>query len=331
LAYRWFCKLNLEDKVLDHSSITRIWDRFGLEVFQSFFNKVIDLCKQQGLVKSGAVMTDGTLIEANASLDSLTKIEVAQCKDNKIVALENKQSKRKISNKTHISITNPDATLAFKRGKSQTLKYKAHMTIDAESRVILDTKITTGACHDSQVYLEQLQNVAETHEVKIKKAIADRAYGSGEILQSLINDNIEPIIPLFNSKNGSIVGEKDGFIYEEENDRYRCLAGNYLTPFSSRLDDGRMGYRISGRICKHCPIQHTCKANVMKHHMRLIRRHPHQKLFEEIILKMKTKDFRQKMSERFWKMEAPLANRKIEIVYRVPNTEGWQRCNFKLI
>lgn len=36
LAYRWFCKLNLEDKVPDHSSLTRIRDRFGLEVFNIF-------------------------------------------------------------------------------------------------------------------------------------------------------------------------------------------------------------------------------------------------------------------------------------------------------
>lgn len=73
LAYRWFCKLNLEDKVIDHSSITKTRDRLGVETFQSFFNKIVDQCKQQGLVKSGKVMTDGTLLEANASIDSLVK------------------------------------------------------------------------------------------------------------------------------------------------------------------------------------------------------------------------------------------------------------------
>jgi hypothetical protein len=58
--------------------------------------------------------------------------------------------------------------------------------LSSESAVILDSKITT-ACHDSQVYLEQLQNVIDTHGINIEKSIADRAYGSGEILQSLIN------------------------------------------------------------------------------------------------------------------------------------------------
>jgi hypothetical protein len=143
------------------------------------------------------------------------------------------QPQRKISNQTHISKTDPDATLALKKGTSRHLKYKAHLTIDAESRVIIDTKITTGACHDSQVYLNQLQSMAEHHSITIKEAIADRAYGSGQILQSLIDKNIQPTIPLFSSRSGGfILGEKDGFIYDEENDRYQCVAGKWLVPIS---------------------------------------------------------------------------------------------------
>ena len=34
LAYRWFCKLSLTDSVPDHSSITRIRDRLGEEVYR---------------------------------------------------------------------------------------------------------------------------------------------------------------------------------------------------------------------------------------------------------------------------------------------------------
>lgn len=313
LAYRWFCKLSLEDKTPDHSSLTKIRDRLGLDVFQHFFNKIVEQCKQHGLVQNGSVMTDGTLINANASIDSLIPKEPIEIKKEKTEEQEtttSAQSKRKISNKTHVSSTDPDATLAFKKGKSQNLKYKAHMTIDSESRVVLDTKITTGAYHDSQAYLEQLDSIIDTFGVSIDNAIADRAYGGGEILQSLIDRNIEPIIPLFSKKSGSIVNEEDGFIYEEELDRYRCLAGNYLTRFPSPLADGRLPYRLSGKVCKKCPLQESCKANVVKHHMRIIRRSPYQKLFEIIAAKMKTTNFCQKMTERFWKMEGTISEAK---------------------
>ena len=64
LAYRWFCKLNLEDKVADHSSLTRIRERLELNSFNDFFIKIVEQCKEFGLVKGERVMTDGTLFQA---------------------------------------------------------------------------------------------------------------------------------------------------------------------------------------------------------------------------------------------------------------------------
>ena len=51
LAYRWFCRLSLEDEVPDHSSLTRIRDRYGEEIFESVFRRIVEQCKQKGLVQ----------------------------------------------------------------------------------------------------------------------------------------------------------------------------------------------------------------------------------------------------------------------------------------
>ena len=72
LAYRWFCRLSLADDVPDHSSLTRIRDRLGEEVFEAVFRRIVAQCQQKGLVKEHCrVMTDATLIAADASLNSL--------------------------------------------------------------------------------------------------------------------------------------------------------------------------------------------------------------------------------------------------------------------
>src|SRR5262245_59706572 len=72
LAYRWFCHLSLADDVPDHSSLTRIRDRLGEEIFELVFRKIVAQCQEKGLVKDACrVMTDATLIAANASLNSL--------------------------------------------------------------------------------------------------------------------------------------------------------------------------------------------------------------------------------------------------------------------
>jgi transposase len=72
LAYRWFCRLSLVDDVPDHSSLTRIRDRYDAEIFESAFRRIVKQCQQKGLVKDPCrVMTDATLIAADASLNSL--------------------------------------------------------------------------------------------------------------------------------------------------------------------------------------------------------------------------------------------------------------------
>ena len=47
IAYRWFCKLSITDKVPDHSSLTRIRDRLGVNVFKEIFINIILQCQKK--------------------------------------------------------------------------------------------------------------------------------------------------------------------------------------------------------------------------------------------------------------------------------------------
>jgi transposase len=313
LAYRWFCKLNLEDKVPDHSSLTRIRDRFGLDVFNSFFINIVEQCKEIGLVKGERIMTDGTLFEANASLNSLVPKNEDGMQNTKVskIGVEAPAS-RKISNKTHISKTDPDATLAFKNGTPRTLKYKAHITIDADSRVVLDAKVTTGATHESQVYLQQIEAIENDLKLNITEAIADRAYGSGHIIQSLIEKQINPNIPLFSSRSGSRgINNETDFIYDEENNRYQCPAGHFLTPYPSASNDTII-YHSNFKDCTSCQLKIICKAKPKNsENIRIVTRHVHHKLFETMKESMGTEEFQKKMTERMWKMEGIISEAKL--------------------
>ena len=51
IVYRWYCRLNLDDNVSNYSSLSKIRDRCGSEVFEEFFNKVVEKCRKNGLVK----------------------------------------------------------------------------------------------------------------------------------------------------------------------------------------------------------------------------------------------------------------------------------------
>src|SRR5215211_8211558 len=55
----------------DHSSLTRLRDRYGLDVFRRFFEAIVEQCVEAGLVWGQELYVDSTDVAANASLDSL--------------------------------------------------------------------------------------------------------------------------------------------------------------------------------------------------------------------------------------------------------------------
>jgi transposase len=50
LSVRWYVGYNLDEPLPDHSSLTRIRERYGVELFQRFFEAIVDQCQQAGLV-----------------------------------------------------------------------------------------------------------------------------------------------------------------------------------------------------------------------------------------------------------------------------------------
>src|SRR5215217_1898356 len=63
--------LSLEEPVPDHSSLTRIRERYGLESFRGFFERIVEMCVEAGLVRGEELFFDSTKVKANADIDSL--------------------------------------------------------------------------------------------------------------------------------------------------------------------------------------------------------------------------------------------------------------------
>src|SRR5215216_4130612 len=71
LIIRWYLGYDLNESLPDHSSLTRIRERYGLEVFRRFFEEIVELCAQAGLVWGEELYFDSTKVQANAAVDSL--------------------------------------------------------------------------------------------------------------------------------------------------------------------------------------------------------------------------------------------------------------------
>ncbi len=70
LSVRWYLGYDLHETLPEHSSLTRIRERFGLEVFRRFFERIVQECFEAGLVWGEELFFDATKVEANASIDS---------------------------------------------------------------------------------------------------------------------------------------------------------------------------------------------------------------------------------------------------------------------
>src|SRR5215208_3361419 len=71
LSLRWYLGYDLTEPLPDHSSLTRIRERYGLDVFRRFFAAITAQCVAAGLVWGHELYLDSTKVEANAALDSL--------------------------------------------------------------------------------------------------------------------------------------------------------------------------------------------------------------------------------------------------------------------
>lgn len=323
LAYRWYCKLEIDSSTPDHSSISKIRDRYGEEVFQIFFDKIVDLCAKHGLVKGERIITDGTLIEANASIDSMVSRDHTECdKTEYRKDVTAPLPSRKISNKTHISKTDPDSSLAKKEGTPRSLKYKAHISIDADSRVVLDNKVTTGGCHETQIYLDRISTIKKKYQLPLSEAIADRGYGSAENIQSLQSENLTTYIPLFSSRSGKAVKlEENEFVFDEARNEYQCSQGKTLLP--KIVNENGIIYKSKAIDCADCLIQQDCPASLRKYsqHIRHVYRGHNQQFFETEQKRMQEPLFQDALRERMWKIEGINAEAK--------NQHGLKRARYR--
>ncbi len=71
LSLRWYLEYDLHEPLPDHSSLTRIHERYGLETFRSFFDRIVEMCVEAGLVWGEELFVDSTTVRVNVAKSAL--------------------------------------------------------------------------------------------------------------------------------------------------------------------------------------------------------------------------------------------------------------------
>ncbi len=79
LSLRWYVGYDLHEPLPDHSTLTRIRERYGLGIFRRFFDRIVEECFDAGLVRGEELFFDSTTIKADAARGSLIpRLEVVR-------------------------------------------------------------------------------------------------------------------------------------------------------------------------------------------------------------------------------------------------------------
>jgi transposase len=254
LGIRWFAGYRLEEVLPDHSSLTRIRQRWGKEKFREIFERTVKQCVKAGLVKGDLIHVDATLIRADVSWESLVERHVEK------VASENEDDGGDDGPKgktKKVSETDADATMATSR-KDYRLSpsYKQHTAVDDEKGVIVDVEVTTGEENEGKKLSGQLERVEEHTGRKVETVTADGAYASADNYMYLERRGTEAIIPP-QARGGRGKGlPSTRFKYDAKNNVLKCPRNKTLHP-STRTTNGVI-YRSSTKDCDHCPLREKC-------------------------------------------------------------------------
>jgi IS5 family transposase len=146
LAIRWFAGYGLHEALPDHSSLTRIRQRWGEERFRRIFERTVKACIEARIAEGEVVHIDASLIRADVSWESLAVRHVAAVGEaNEPPDDETKKGGRQTGKYKKVCTTDPDATMATNaRNRRLEPAYKQHSVVDDERGVVLDVAMTTG-------------------------------------------------------------------------------------------------------------------------------------------------------------------------------------------
>jgi len=310
LAYRWFCKLDLEDEVPHHSTFSA--NRLGRfresDVLRHVFERVVWAAMAMGLVKGEGFAVDASVLEANASryhgkapeeLDWSEKQRQTRAVAEYLAALDEAAEPtpdRKVPKV--ISPSDPCSAWTAKANKRVQFGYGLNYLIDNEHAVIVDVEATPARTYDEVAATKTMIDRTERcFYLKPKRLAADTAYGTGKFLGWLVNDKgITPHIPVWEkSDRADGIFSRADFIWDKRHGHYICPNGKPLRT-SGTVHDGRtLLYRASKRDCDACPLRARC---CTRDAARKIPRDLHEDARDVARQNMKTKAFARSRDER---------------------------------
>jgi len=280
LAYRWFCRLGIEDTVPEHSTFSK--NRHGRfresDAFRHVFETVLQRCMSEGLVGGEGFAIDASVVKADAArARGIPGAAIDYRADGPAQAtravreyLEGIDAEgRPETLRKNISVTDPAAEWTCAPGGPAFFAYSTNYLVDVRAGVIVDVEATSAhRTQEVDATRIMIDRVERRFAIKPTRLIGDMAYGAAELLGWMVNDKaIEPHVPVWDKtqRTDGTLSSSD-FRWDEQANEYRCPLGKALRsewrPFKrprthiTKVDT--IIYASSQSDCVRCPFKARC-------------------------------------------------------------------------
>ena len=279
LAYRWFCRLGLEDEVPDHSSFSK--NRHGRfresDLFRQLFEDVVHRCMTEGLVRGEGCAIDASIVQADANRRrGIPSEQPIDWSDPRLGSRAVREYLEKLEQEgqlgvapKNISLTDPAARWTAAPGCPAYFAYSTNYLVDVHAGVIMDVEATAAyRLEETEATKTMLDRVENRLGIKPSYLIGDTAYGTGSMLGWLVDEKqIEPHIPVWERwerQDGAFSSNE--FNWDEAADEYRCPGGKPLRrewrafskPRTHITKAETIIYRARQSDCASCPLKSRC-------------------------------------------------------------------------
>jgi hypothetical protein len=191
LDYLWFLGYGLSTVIPDHSVLSKARKRGGAEVFENMFARIVRPCVEAGLVGGSKIHRDGSLVDANASKNSVVKgseelmARIRETVRSPVQKLDKEQEwsrgrkYHQTVNDPAMSLTDPDAALGRKDGDGRP-RYKSHRGVDDAQGVVTAVVSPPGSVKENGQRLNWVDQHQRNTECQVQTVVADRQYGTAE-------------------------------------------------------------------------------------------------------------------------------------------------------
>jgi len=267
IDWLWFMNFDLDDNIPDHSVLSKARSRWGTAAFKHFFERIICQCIEAGLVDGSKIFMDSSLIQADASNNSIINMNSLKSQLNRhyqeletrLAELPEDYKGTGKLNKNRLSTTDPDASIVSKGKVRSQLSFKTHRAVDEKNEIITATQVTSGAVNEGHLLSDLIDQHNNNTQNQVEVVVADAQYGTINNYLKCHDRSIKAHIPPFkDGRNQKGFFPNEAFSYDPEADIYLCPAGHQLQLKASSRKREAFQYRCKTKICKACPLRDKC-------------------------------------------------------------------------